>query len=414
MRNKLILSFLGVILWILAVNFLSRLFLDEMWKFQALSIAGGLFVGMIFGISISSAITKNLSRLVKATNIVSNGDLTHEIYIQSNDEIEELSSAFQKMVFNLQQLALYVKKGAAKVISSSKSLYNSINQMSDINRQVTPAVKNVVAAAETQSNLIAKKSLTLKNMSDSVGRIAEMAKKADTFATQAVKNGRNGKESVQAVIKEIEFVFSQVEKSIASIQALGNKTGKINRVLEIISDIARKTDLLSLNATVEASKAGEYGKGFGIVAEEIRYLTDESKSSAKEIALIIEEIQSENEVVKSSIEKGTGGIKNGREIITTISENLDQIVEEVTRLGENFKEISSETQQQAVGSELMVQSFRELAELAEENSRIMHKSLSAMERQNDIFNQVQSFGKILVNTAEDLDKAVARFKVSDE
>jgi len=414
MRNKLILSFLGVILWILAINLLARLFLDEMWKFQALSIAGGLLVGMILGISISNAITKNLSRLVKATNVISDGDLTHEIDIQSNDEVEELSSAFQKMVFNLQQLALSVKKGAAKVISSSNVLYNSIKQMSDINQEVTPAAKNVVVSAETQANLIAKESLTLKKMSDSVGTIAEMAKKADASADQAVKNGRDGKESTQAVIREIEFVFSQIERSIDSIQDLGNKAGKINRVLEIITDIARRTDLLSLNATVEASKAGEYGKGFGMVAEEIRYLTEETKSSAKEIALIIDDIKSENDVVKNAIGKGTEGIKNGREIITTISENLDQIEKKIAGLRKDFKEISTETQKQAVDSESIVQSFKKITELSEENSATMHNSLSAMERQNDIVNQLQSFGKILVNTAEDLDKAVVRFKVSDE
>ena len=184
--------------------------------------------------------------------------------------------------------------------------------------------------------------------------------------------------------------------------------------MEIITDIARKTDMLSLNATVEASKAGEYGKGFGIVAEEIRYLTEESKSSAKEIRSLIEEIQSENAAVKTSIREGVAGINRGRETMGTLIKNFDHIVDEVTKLGGGFEEISIETNRQAIDSKTIAQAFEELTKFAEANSLAMQKSNAVMGEQKKILDQTKASSQNLMNTAHELNEAVAKFKVADE
>ena len=315
MRNKLVISFTGVILWMLAVNFLSNLVMDSAWKSQALSIAMGLLVGMIFGIYISNSVSKNLFRLVEATTVVSEGDLRQEIDVKAADEVGKLAASFKTMVLNLRQIVANVKKGSHKVIQSSDEVYDSIKKLSGISEQFASEVEKVIGAAQKQFTLLSQDSIALKSISDSVGKIATMANVASLSASRAVKNSYEGKNAAESAISQIQGVFSQVEKSILLTQGLGNKIIKMSRVMEIITDIARKTDMLSLNATVEASKAGEYGKGFGIVAEEIRYLTEESKSSAKEISLLIEEIQSENAAVKTSIGEGVAGINRGRETI---------------------------------------------------------------------------------------------------
>lgn len=413
MRNKLILSFLGVILWILSSNFWLSLFVKIPEESQALSIGFGLFVGMVFGIYISNSVTKNLSRLVEATTAVSEGDLTKDIMVQSDEEIGKLALAFKKMVINLRQIVANVKKGSSKVVVSSDELYASIKKLFEINRQVTSEVEKVLDAAENQSTLLSKDSITLKSISASGGKIASMAKIASNSASRAVKDSQEGKTAAQSAISQIQGVFSQVEKSIRLTQSLGGKISKINRVLEIISDIARKTDLLSLNATVEASKAGESGRGFGIVAEEIRYLTEESKASAKEIGLMVDDLQSENLAVKGSIEEGISGINKGRETITTLINNFDQIVEEVTRLGGGFEEISIETNRQAMDSEKIVQAFGELAKLAQANSLAMEKTRKVVGDQEKIIEQVKSSGQNLMATANELNEAVAKFKVLD-
>jgi methyl-accepting chemotaxis protein len=414
MRYKLILSFLGVILWILTINFISSMFIEDPWKSQALSAACGLLVGMTFWISLSNSIAKNMTQLVKSTTIISEGDLSQDVQVKSDDEIGELANSFQKMLLDLRNIVLQVKKSSLGVKTTSDELYDSIKQMSSINDQVTLAVEKVADAAETQSNLLAKDSMTLKGTSASIRRIASMAKTASNSAARAVKDSHDGKNAAQSAINQIQSVFSQIEKSIILIQGLGNKINKISRILDIISDIARKTDLLSLNATVEASKAGEYGRGFGIVAEEIRNLTDESKASAKEITAMVEEIQAENLAVKNSIEEGVKGIKKGREMITMLINNFDRVVEEVTRLGGGFEEISIETQRQAMDSEKIAQAFEELNKLAQKNSLAMKETAAAMKNQKLILDKVKSSSQKLMNTANELNVAVEQFKVSNE
>ena len=410
MRNKLILSVLGVILWILAINFVASLFIEDPWKSQALSAACGLLVGMTFWISLSNTITKNVSQLVTSTAIISEGDLTKEIQVPSDDEIGELAAAFQKMLLNLRQIVWEVKKGSSGVIASSDELYNSIKQMGGITEQVTVKVGKVIEAAGTQSNLLANDSKTLKRTSDSVKKIASMSQGASNSAARVVKDSQDGKKAAQSAIDQIQAVFSQVEKSILLAQGLGSKITKISRVLDIISDIARKTDLLSLNATVEASKAGEYGKGFGIVAEEIRNLTEESKASAKEIGAMVEDIQAENAAVKHAIEEGMRGIKEGREMITMLINNFDRVVEEVTRLRGGFEEVSIETQKQAVDSEKITQAFEKLTTLAQENVQSMNETEKAMEDQKKILKKLKLSGQNLTKTANELNEAVEQFK----
>ena len=414
MKNKLLISFIGVILWIIAVNFLSSMVLDSVWKAQALSIAIGLLVGMIFGIYISDSVTRNLFQLVEATTIISQGDLRQEIEISSDDEIGKLASSFQTMLINLRQIVSRVKKGSQKVMKSSNEVHNSIKKLREITEQFASEIEKVMEAAQKQFHLLAQDSFTLKNISDSVLRIAEMANLASRSASQAVQNSQEGKNTAIAAIGQIHSFFSQVEKSIQLIHELGNKIIKMGRITDLITDIARKIDILSLNATIEASKAGEYGKGFGMVAEEIRYLTEESKSAAKEISSLIEEIQTENGAVKAAIEEGALGINRGRETITTLIKNFDQLVAEITKLGGSVQEISSETNRQALDTKTISQAFEELTRFAENNSLAMQKSNVVMTEQRKLLNQTETASQHLIATADELDEAVAKFKVTNE
>jgi len=414
MKNKLLISFIGVILWIIAVNFLSSMVLDSVWKAQALSIAIGLLVGMIFGIYISDSVTKNLFQLVEATTIISKGDLRQEIEISSDDEIGKLANSFQTMLINLRQIVSRVKKGSQKVMKSSNEVHNSIKKLREITEQFASEIEKVMEAAQKQFHLLAQDSFTLKNISDSVLRIAEMANLASRFASQAVQNSQEGKNTAIAAIAQIHSFFSQVEKSIQLIHELGNKIVKMGRITDLITDIARKIDILSLNATIEASKAGEYGKGFGMVAEEIRSLTEESKSAAKEISSLIEEVQTENGAVKAAIEEGALGINRGRETITTLIKNFDQLVAEITKLGGNVQEISNETNRQALDTKTISQAFEELTRFAENNSLAMQKSNVVMTEQRNLLNQTETASQHLIATAGELDEAVAKFKVTDE
>jgi len=148
MRNKLVLSFTGVILWILAVNFLSNLVMDRAWQSQALSIAMGLLVGMIFGIYISNSVSRNLLRLVEATSVVSEGDLRQEIEVKAADEVGKLAASFKTMVLNLRQIVANVKKGSQKVIRSSDKVFDAIKKLSGISEQFASEVEKVIGAAQ--------------------------------------------------------------------------------------------------------------------------------------------------------------------------------------------------------------------------------------------------------------------------
>ena len=129
---------------------------------------------------------------------------------------------------------------------------------------------------------------------------------------------------------------------------------------------------------------------------------------------MVEEIQAENLAVKNSIEEGVKGIKKGREMITMLINNFDRVVEEVTRLGGGFEEISIETQRQAMDSEKISQAFEELNKLAQKNSLAMKETAVAMKNQKAILDKVKSSSQNLMNTAKELNVAIEQFKISNE
>ena len=386
MRNKLLCGFLAVVLCMIVANLFFGLVVPKVTWSRALSVAFGSLAGLILGVVISNSVTKNVSKLVKITSTIGEGDLTQEVMVHSEDEIGDLANAFRRMLSNLRRMVSHLEKTSFSMFGSAQDLSNLAQEVNLASEEISTTIKQISQGAEKQSVLTDEVFSIMKGMSFS---IEDIARKAETTARTADQTGDVAqKESnlMQIAIKNLEGIFNQIEESVQKAKEFGKKTQQITKFLDMITAISQQTNLLSFNATIEATRAGEYGKGFSVVAEEMRRLAEKSREFADEATTIIEDIQRDGVTLLYSMEKEIKEITEGKKSIGTTIDALEGIVKGITNMVEDIRAISAYTQKQRADSERIVNTVSEVAKLADENAMATRGTAVSTE---DLVNSIE-------------------------
>lgn len=309
----------------------------------------GLMIGLsivlgIVGFIIGGLIVKAIQNLVTAFRNVSegDGDLTKRIAIDGRDEVAQLGEAFNKFTGNVEVI---------------------ISQVKDAAEQLNAATEEVSASAQKISDGAQQQSASFEELSSSVQSNATSAQSSNELSQAVAQNAQKTGEEMNNTID----AMGNIEKS----------SKQITEAVEIITDIADQTNLLALNAAIEAARAGEHGKGFAVVADEVRKLAERSASSAKDI--------------KALIEESSNQVGSGVELSRHAGENLKVILGDINKVAEGLKNISTATQEQAA--------------TMEENTSITESNAAAAE-------ELAASSEEMAAQAQELQKLVARFKVS--
>jgi methyl-accepting chemotaxis protein len=193
---------------------------------------------------------------------------------------------------------------------------------------------------------------------------------------------------------------------------LGERSKEIGQIVDTISGIAGQTNLLALNAAIEAARAGEQGRGFAVVAEEVRKLAEQSQDAAKQIAVLIGEIQGETDRAVAAMNNGTREVKLGAEVVNASGKSFQEIAEMVTRVSGQTKEISAAIELMANGSQQIVESVKEIDELSKHASGEAQTVSAATEEQSASMEEIASSSQALAHLAMDLREALvsSRFR----
>ncbi|MEK7338409.1 MAG: methyl-accepting chemotaxis protein, partial [candidate division NC10 bacterium] len=362
--NKILLGFLAVIATTAALGGGLAVLLPNIPSRDAISGFSALLVGAVMAKYLSGRIAREVAALALASKILSEGDLTKDVAVRSQDELGALAAAFNQMVKSLRSIVTEAKATAEKVTASATALSASAEQMNASTEEVAATVEQIAKGAEHQAELVEKTSKVMREMASGINEIAARAKSAAEAAAEAGYTAQSGGRSSQEAMGKMKEVFSILESSTANVKGFSAKTQQIGTIVDVITRIAQQTHLLALNATIEAARAGEYGKGFTVVAEEIRKLAGEAGAAAERIAAITKEIQEESTRVLVSMEGATKEIEAGRKVLTFTGESLEDIVRVVVDEVKKVQEISTLTQQQTKGAEELVKTIDEIAKVA--------------------------------------------------
>lgn len=318
------------------------------------TMVSGTIAALLLGMFIARAIKLPVSVAVRVANSLAQGNLAVKVAVKSKDETGLLLGAMKAMVENLKNVLSAMNNTSSSVARSSEALSVTVHQMTDrVNDQASKASQ--IATASTE-------------MAQTVVDIAKNASNMASSAANTLKTAHDGENIVSKTVEEVRKIAMAVSESSELITSLGERSKQIGDIINVIKDIADQTNLLALNAAIEAARAGEQGRGFAVVADEVRKLAERTGKATSEIGDMITAIQDETGRAVSAMSESLKMVDSGVAFSGQAGDGLRSIVESVQELQSMVQQIASATEEMSTVSETIVCDIEIVANLARDAS----------------------------------------------
>ena len=390
---------------------------EVMGKLQTFMLSAGVSFIIILLISIGIAflfagyLAKPIQILSGFANRIAKGDLTVErIDINSKDEIGSLAKAFELMTNNLRILLRQIAQTAEQLAASSQQLTANSEQSAQAAGQVASLIVDVANDAAGQKMSTNKVSKIMKNMNGGIQNVVGQTNAVTDAIKETASSAMEGEKVVKDAICQMQSIEEAVTDSAQVVEILGERSKEIGDIVGAISEIAGQTNLLALNAAIEAARAGEQGRGFAVVADEVRKLAEQSHSAARRIADLISEIQLEIDKAVLTMNKGTKEAKLGTEVINNAEEKFNAIFQLVNAVTTQVRDIKVEIESMAQNSETIVSEVCDVDDASKNMAGKTQEISAAIEEQSAASEELACSSKSLAMMAEELQEAVHKFK----
>lgn len=374
----------------------------------------GILLLLVLLYIIIDRLLKPLKKVVNAANQVANGQLINVDLEITKDEIGNLSKSIQTMVSNLQHIILNIRNTSDNVSSAANQLTINAAETYNSSTIIAQDMGQITQNAEASMVMTEETAAAMDETATGIQQIADSANTAAESSIAASQASERGNHVVQQVIAQMELINDSVEQIGTTINGLHINTKKISDIVNLITAIADQTNLLALNAAIEAARAGEHGKGFAVVADEVRRLAEQSSQSATEIYNLISTIQADSNASITVMEKGKEDVKAGMEFTNEVGEIFKEILTSSEEVASQIREISAASQQISASSEEVAASVNNIKQSAEQSSEFSANVSSATQEQLMTMQEVKEASSSLGKTAEELQVLVAKFKLEND
>ncbi|WP_397334256.1 methyl-accepting chemotaxis protein [Oceanobacillus sojae] len=367
-------------------------------------------IGCVINAVTIQSILRPINGLKRRAKVISTGDLTEEIKVVKNDEIGQLGTAFNEMQGSLRALIRDVEVNAQQVAASAEELNANADQMTNSSEQVSLAVQEVSSSAEHQLNGTEDSVNSLEEVSTGVGRIVESSTKVSEYVTQMSGQADVGGQAVSNTLNQMTSIQSSVEDTNKDITSLLERSKEVNTILKAITDISEQTNLLALNAAIEAARAGEHGKGFAVVADEVRKLAEQSKASAGEISTIVQGIQNDVQNAVEKMERVASSVNDGLDVSYDAIDKFGEIIRTSNSIKPQMEEVTAISEQMSAAVEQVTATANNLAAIARTNAASSEEVAASTEEQLASMQEISASAKSLSSMAEQLTEKVKAYK----
>jgi methyl-accepting chemotaxis protein len=334
---------------------------------------GTLFAFVLVGIAgsvITRGITGSLRAIVGAAERLGGGDLTARALVSSTDEVGRLAQAFNKMGENLGTTLVSAeteKQARRRIEGLLETIAETANGLVSATSEILAATTQQASGAQEQAAAVAQTVSTVDEVVQTSEQSAARARSVSELSQRSAEVGRAGARVVDESVRAMDLVREQVESLAESILALAEQAQAIGDIIATVNEIAEQTNLLALNAAIEASRAGEHGKGFGVVAGEVKLLAEQSKKATHQVRQILGEIQRATNSAVMATEEGTKSVGAASKVITQAGDTIKTLSGIIDDGSQAATQIAASAGQQATGMAQIHVAMRNISQVTNQN-----------------------------------------------
>jgi methyl-accepting chemotaxis protein len=364
---------------------------------------------------IASVLFRNMLRPIQTlsalTMQVAEGDLSIQIPVRSNDEIGQLSKHFNEMVRQLKEVISQVRSTSEYVSSFTEELTAGTNQTTMAAQQIAANIQESAKGVELQAKSAEESSKATVQLTEGIERVLRTTQHVFENSMQTVNDAQQGNELVQKAISQMDLINHSVEHSAELIRMLEQRSQEISSIVEVITGISSQTNLLALNAAIEAARAGEQGRGFAVVADEVRKLAEQSQQSALQIVELIKKIQEETDSVVQSMNAGIEVVHTGRLSVNQVGEVFRHIVASTQEVAEELQSVKNITAEMEQSSQQLADTIQTIATFTQESLSTSQHIVSSSQEQLAAMEEISASSASLQQVAEELNEQIQKFRV---
>jgi methyl-accepting chemotaxis protein len=348
--------------------------------------------------------------IVEHIQLLTGGHLNTRTDISKSGMLKGIAKSLNEMTETWETIIKKVNGTALQVAYLSEELSAKADQTTQSTKQVTRTIQEVAIATERQVQSVEESSEIVAKMSSGAGQIASNAQSVSTSVMKTLDVATKGNEKIQNAVAQMSSIHQTVNGSADVIKELGERSKEIGQIVKVITGIANQTNLLALNAAIEAARAGEHGKGFAVVADEVRKLAEQSALSSKQIAELIQTIQIETSKAVQAMGQATKEVSEGINVVHYAGEAFQMIQESVYAVTKQIQEVSTASEQLSAGVTHVVTSIKEITDVSENNAAGTQTVSAEAEQQLASMEEITASTSSLAKMAEELQQLTLRFK----
>ncbi|MBM7541241.1 methyl-accepting chemotaxis protein [Amphibacillus cookii] len=376
-----------------------------------------IVVLLVIVIAVFSAnmLAKPIVQVSKHLNVLANADFTQAVpekLMKRKDEIGGLVHSMNQMQGSLLDLIKSVSGATNQLSTHSEELNQSASEVTEGSKQIASTMQELSSGAESQANSSGTISELMEAFVDKVKEANNGTMHTSKESQSIIKQTDEGKELMEQSVAQMQVIHQIVQDAVQKVQGLDQQSKEISKLVEVIQGIAEQTNLLALNAAIEAARAGEHGKGFAVVADEVRKLAEEVTSSIGDITNIVNGIQKESNEVTNSLQNGYEVVEEGSKQIAVTGEKFVEINQSVSSMATLIQRISVQLSEIAEDSGKMNESIEEIASVSQESAAGIEQTSASTEQLLGSMEEATSSADHLAKLAEDLSVKVSHFKIS--
>lgn len=378
--------------------------------FNVIVLAAVLLLTYVF-IGFYLSVSRSVRSIKQALGLFEQGDLRGKVTVSTKDELVEIAGSINAMVSSFKETIRSSTQIVNKVYASSYDLTDqtarSVESLNDVNRNIDELARD----AERQAASMDESSMAMKEIAVGVQKVAESSSIVSGESAITLEEAKQGGAAIHRAVAQMQHIRQSVDSSADLVHFLESKSGDIGQIIDVIKDISDQTHLLALNASIEAARAGDAGRGFSVVAQQVKKLSEQSASSATVITGFVREIEAKTNQLVSAMETEVKEVNEGMAVIREADEIFGKIVLNSESVTGNVHDISASTEQMSASAEEVTASIDEMSLIYRKSSNNMNEVSSLAHAQLETISRISSAAGELLDMANESKEQLNKFMI---